>query len=240
MHIKAGHFLILVVLSIFFIPYHVLAMEQAPFKIIVDPLYGGIEEGPIGFNNLKGKTITLDIALRLFKLLTVQGVQVILTRNQDKTVSLEERIAIANENKGDIFVGIGINSTSNKSITGIESYFVEIESEIKYLYPPNTNKNILKQIVSQLTQSSKNRDDQLLAHTLNEIVSNEVKIKNRGVKQAPFYILIGSDMPSVIIFIDFISNDIVANKLNDPEFREKIAGSIAKAILQYKQERRNK
>lgn len=203
-------------------------------KIIIDPLYGGNNMGPHGNNGLKAKDVTLDVALKTADLLEKKGHQVILTRKTDNMVPLEERVAVAKRERGDIFIGIGVNAALSKKVSGVETYYVgRKEIKLKGKSSKSKDKESVDRILADLQYAAKRSKSVILAHILSKVVSEEVKSRNRGAKQALFYTLVGSVIPSTIVFVDFISNSEEASKMASSEYREKVATSIVKAVSLY-------
>ncbi|MHB8882793.1 MAG: N-acetylmuramoyl-L-alanine amidase family protein [Thermodesulfovibrionales bacterium] len=202
-------------------------------RIILDPMYGGLEEGPIGDNNLKGKDITLDISSNIAKLLKEEGYDVILTRNADITISSKERSLIAKRNHGDVFISIGINASADNKVSGIETHILEYQILDTTNNSDSADKKTTRQIVNDLSLKDNVINNKHLARCLSEIVSRDLNIKNLGAKSADFEILFNLNIPSVIMLINFISNKEVAENLSTSAYRVKIANSVTRAIIKY-------
>jgi len=210
--------------------------------IIIDPMYGGSKTGPVGINDIKGKYVTLDCAIRLERIFKVNNFNVFLTRNVDSNVSLEKRINFANFKKGNFYISIGVNSANNNKVSGVETYILDFSPEgmnIKNIEKfPEAEANISK-IVNNLMSDErlKLKEAKKLAYFINNKISEKLEIRNRGIKSAPFYILIGPNMPAVAVFVDFISNPRSEENLGKPEFREKIAQLIFEAFSEYRSQK---
>ncbi|MGG3801442.1 N-acetylmuramoyl-L-alanine amidase [Metabacillus fastidiosus] len=173
--------------------------------IAIDPGHGGKHPGAIGFG-LKEKDITLDIGLKVQKLLEAEGANVVMTRTNDATLELAERTAIAINNKSDIFVSLHINSHTTGSPNGTETYWNE-------KYQGKESKKLAEKIQNRLIE--------LLNTT------------NRGVKIDSFYVIKNTTMPSVLVEFGFISNEAEAKKMKTDEFRENAAEAVLLGILDY-------
>ena len=215
-------------------------------RIVLDPGHGGRDPGALGSNGLREKDITLDIALRLKKLLESRiGCEVILTRNTDRFLSLEERTAIANSNEADLFVSIHTNASNNRKTKGIATYF------LNFAITPDaeataarenaiSRKNIrkLQELIKKITLNTKIDESKEFANYLQQGMSSLLRkfyksINSLGVKQAPFYVLIGANMPSIIVEVAFITNREEENLLNQPIYRQRLSEAIYKGIVDY-------
>ncbi len=212
-------------------------------KIVIDPGHGGHDTGAIS-GGLKEKDLVLDIAIRLRKLITdnLKGIEVVMTREKDKFVALEERTAIANAQNADLFISIHANSSELKDASGVETYYLSINAtkdELAVAARENAStansagdlQNLLQKIVL---------DDKLIEsrnfaqHVQRSLVSGLSEVdksagQNRGVKKAPFIVLIGANMPSVLAEVSFINNPA----LKTPEFRQVIAESLFAGSRRY-------
>lgn len=173
--------------------------------ITIDPGHGGKQPGALGFG-LKEKDVTLDIGLKVQKLLEAEGAKVVMTRTDDSTVDLPERTAIAINNKSNIFVSLHMNSSTSGSANGTETYWNE-----KY----------------QSTESKK------LAEKIQKRLIELLNTANRGVKTDNFYVIKNTTMPSVLVEFGFISNETEAQKMKTNQFRENAAEAVLLGILDY-------
>ncbi len=216
-------------------------------KIVIDPGHGGKDPGAPGYR--KGvweKDITLDLAKKLAgKLSKSLQCDVVLTRSTDKSLSLEERTAIANTEKADLFISLHCNAAENKKLKGIETYFLNLATDEKAIAVAarenaTSKKNIsdLETILNDLMKNAKiNESSRLAGVVQNSLVSEMEKnysgINDLGVKQAPFYVLIGARMPSVLIETAFLSNRKECDRLTSSAYLENLSNSIKAGIEKY-------
>jgi N-acetylmuramoyl-L-alanine amidase len=215
--------------------------------IVIDPGHGGRDFGAPGY--LKGvheKNIALAIAKRLaVKIRKTLKCKVIMTRRTDRYLTLEERTAIANTQNADLFISIHTNSTRNRRAFGIETYFLNLatdEESIRVAARENatSEKNIsdLQTILNDLMQNAKiNESSRLAAHVQTSLYSrmrkHYTRIKNLGVKQAPFYVLLGAQMPSVLIETSFTSNARECKRLITAKYQQQLCVGIVNGIRNY-------
>lgn len=215
-------------------------------KVVVDPGHGGHDAGAVGYGGMMEKDVVLDVGKKLRKMLTEElGVEVIMTRDTDIFIPLEERTAIANTSGADLFVSLHCNASRNKKAGGIETYFLNFatdEESMRLAARENatTTKNIsdLQAILNDLMLNSKVNESSRLARyvqssLLDVLNGNGNRPKDRGVKQAPFYVLVGAQMPSILVEMSFITNKEEARKLSDERFQRTVAGSIAEGVKKY-------
>jgi N-acetylmuramoyl-L-alanine amidase len=216
-------------------------------RIVLDPGHGGKDKGAPGFlPGVYEKDITLAIAKRLQKKLEQQlNCEVILTRNRDVYLSLEERTAIANTRNADLFISIHTNAAHNPAAYGIETFYLNLATdEDSILVAARENatstKNIsdLQSILTDLMQSAKIHESSRLADTVQKSLISSLNgrfnsIKNKGVKKAPFYVLLGAQMPSILVETSFISNERECKRLISPQYQEQLAESITLGISRY-------
>jgi len=213
-------------------------------KIVIDPGHGGKDPGAMAFG-LKEKDIVLTIAKRVAKVLSeTYRYEVVLTRTKDVFIPLEERTAIANTQKGDLFISIHTNAHSDQSKSGAETYFLNLATDanamrVAALENATSTHSIseMQDILSTMMQNSKLDESTRLARF---VQSNLVsgfgrghKLRNLGVKQAPFYVLIGAEMPAILIEIAFITNPEEAKLLQNEHYLDQIAANIAAGIAAY-------
>ncbi len=219
--------------------------------IVIDPGHGGEHDGAIGKNGLKEKDVTLDIALRLEKIMLKEGRFIpILTRRTDKTVGLNERAMIANQAKGDLFISIHCNSSENRSAVGSETYFLAaaksddaritalLENSDFQLDVPegtynNREKDDLDFIVMDVLQTEYLSQSQQLAEFIQESLKKRLNVPSRGVNQAGFAVLNRVEMPSVLVETAFISNKVEERLLDQENFRQAAAESIYQGIVRF-------
>ncbi len=214
-------------------------------RIVIDPGHGGKDKGAIGPNGLYEKDITLAIAKQLKKVLEKEGgYEVLLTRDTDRYMSLEERTAIANTKKADLFLSIHTNAHTDPSLGGIETYFLNFSKDkesarVAALENAASAKQIsdLEAILNELLRNTKINESSRLAREVHqEMVSrleSNRKLRDLGVKQAPFYVLLGAQMPSILIEACFISNEVEEQLLKDAAFQRDLVKGIAQGIRSY-------
>jgi N-acetylmuramoyl-L-alanine amidase len=215
-------------------------------KIVVDAGHGGHDTGTIGPNGLMEKDLVLDVALRLGKLLEDRiGADVVYTRDDDTFVPLETRTAIANQNQADLFISVHANSSRDASARGVETYYLNFTSDPAALDVAArenavSDKSIheLQDLVKKITLKEKIGESRELASDVESslatgLSSKSVAMRSRGVKKAPFIVLIGANMPSILAEISFLSNPGDEKKLKTPEYRQKIAESLYRGISRY-------
>lgn len=218
-------------------------------RIVLDPGHGGRDKGaPGAIPGVYEKDITLAIALKLQKKLKESlGCEVILTRTTDKYLSLEERTAIANTKNGDLFISIHTNSAPHPGAYGIETYFLNLATDddavmVAARENATSRKTIsdLQSILTELMKNAKITESSRLASMVQENIVGHLSekytnIRGKGVKQAPFYVLLGAQMPSVLVETSFISNERECKRLTSPEYQSHLSDAIAKGITRYVQ-----
>ncbi len=215
-------------------------------RIILDPGHGGKDPGAIGIGGLREKDIVLKVAKRVARKLTRDlGCEVILTRKRDVFIPLEERTAIANTKEGDLFVSIHANAASSSKAHGIETYYLDLtnnkrDMQLAASENATSARNIsdLQKILSSLMKSCKTEESARLAKIVNKNLIQEMNkkyghIKNHGIKKAPFIVLIGAQMPSILTEIAFISNPTDAKHLRNNQYLDDLADSLAEGIIKY-------
>jgi N-acetylmuramoyl-L-alanine amidase len=217
-------------------------------RIIIDPGHGGRDYGASGY--LKGvyeKDVVLQISHRLAKKIRRElDCQVFMTRDRDRFLTLEERTAIANTKNADLFISIHTNSHRNRSAFGIETYFLNLATDdeairVAAIENATSTKNIsdLQNILFDLVQNAKiNESSRLAGHVQGAMISHlkgkrYSRIKDKGVKQAPFYVLLGAQMPAVLVETSFISNPRECKRLVNPKYQERLCEAIVQGIRQY-------
>jgi N-acetylmuramoyl-L-alanine amidase len=215
-------------------------------KVVIDAGHGGHDTGTIGPSGLMEKDLVLDVALRLGKLITQQlGAQVIYTRPDDTFIALEDRTKLANQEKADLFISIHTNSSPEPSATGVETYFFNLTSDKSGLDLATRENAAAASSISELNdllhkavlQTKLEESREFAQKVQASLWAGSVKInsrsRDRGVRQAPFVVLIGAEMPSILAEIAFVSNPHDEKQLERPDQRQKIAESLFKGISQY-------
>jgi len=217
-------------------------------KIVVDAGHGGHDTGTIGSNGLLEKDLVLDVALRLGKLLEQKlGADVVYTRHDDTFIPLETRTAIANQNQADLFISIHANSSSDASARGVETYYLNftrspeaLEVAARENAVSDTSVHELQDLVKKIALKEKIDESREFAVTVQRALyagesSKNPGIRDRGVKKAPFIVLIGANMPSILAEISFVSNPSDERKLRTPQYRQRVAESLYRGIARYAQ-----
>ena len=216
-------------------------------RIVIDPGHGGHDTGTIGPHGLLEKNVCLDVALRLGKLIhqKLPSAQVIYTRNTDVFVPLEERTAIANQAGADLFISIHANSSHDDQARGIETYYLNFTSSPEALETAsrenavsNASIHELQDLIKKIARNDKIEESQELATDIQSSLTSQLRQvstaeRNRGVKKAPFVVLIGADMPSVLAEISFLSNPTDERMLQKPAQRQRIAQGLFHGVESY-------
>jgi len=215
-------------------------------KIMIDPGHGGHDTGTIGPTGLEEKDLTLDVAQRLGKLIEQKlGAEVVYTRTDDTFVPLEERTAMANQAKADLFVSVHANSSSDSSARGIETYYLNLtdsaearEVAARENALAQASIHDLQDLVQKIARNEKIDESRELATEVQAGLAKRLQRashaqKNRGVKRAPFVVLLGANMPSILTEISFISNPSDEAALKKGEQRQRVAEGILAGITRY-------
>ena len=215
-------------------------------KIVVDAGHGGHDTGTIGPNGLEEKDLVLDVALKLGKLLEDKlGAEVVYTRDDDTFIPLETRTAIANKEQADLFISIHANSSDDPTARGVETYYLNFTSradalEVAARENAVSEKSIheLQDLVKKIALKEKIGESREFASDVQRslyagLSAKTPSLRNRGVKKAPFVVLIGANMPSILAEISFVSNPDDARKLKTNDYRQRIADSLYKGVFKY-------
>ncbi|MGB8440858.1 MAG: N-acetylmuramoyl-L-alanine amidase [Candidatus Acidiferrales bacterium] len=216
-------------------------------RIAIDPGHGGYDTGTIGPHGLLEKTLCLDVAQRLGQMIeeNIPGVEVVYTRKDDRHVSLEERTAIANRADADLFISIHANSSDNRDARGVETYSLGLTAspeptELATYENAFAQSSLhdLPELIKKITRDEKIAESKQLAVDIQSALSQQLQLvsrreTNRGVKQAPFVVLIGADMPAVLSEISFIDNTSDENLLLESSQRQRIAEGLYLGIADY-------
>lgn len=214
-------------------------------RIVIDAGHGGHDPGAQA-NGLVEAEIVLDIAHRVEKLLKKQpGIEVVLTRKNDTFIPLEERTAIANREGADMFLSIHANASRRTAAKGVETYFLNFATNpdaeavaARENAGSQTSMGKLPALVQQIALHNKMRESRELAQIVQSNMVRGLKTQNKslvdlGVKQAPFVVLIGAQMPSVLAELAFVTNGAEASLLKKDNYRQRIAQALADAVLKY-------
>lgn len=221
--------------------------KSAIYTVVLDPGHGGMDPGAIGPTGLKEKNVALDIALKTKKLLTSKlGMKVVLTREKDEFVPLRKRAAIANNAKADLFISIHINASRRQYASGIEVYFLSAavddesravaayENEAVRYEKKNKKASDVEFVLWDIVQTEHIQTSRVLAGVLAERLKRNLSLRNRGVKSAPFLVLEGSNSPSVLVELGFITNRQEEGNLKKDSVRAGYAQQILNGILAFK------
>ncbi len=215
-------------------------------KVVIDPGHGGHDQGTTGPTGLLEKDLVLDVALKLGAMIEEKlGSEVVYTRTTDVFIPLEERTAMANQHRADLFISIHANSSPYKSISGAEVYYLNFttsKSALEVAARENAahGKSIfeLQDLIQKIALKDKVDESREFAAKLQTSLHGawsklNTTAKNRGVKKAPFVVLIGASMPSVLAEIGFLSNPRDEQTLRNPESLAKLAEALFKGVQQY-------
>jgi N-acetylmuramoyl-L-alanine amidase len=215
-------------------------------KVVIDAGHGGHDTGTIGPNGLMEKDLVLDVALRVGKLINQRlGATVVYTRADDTFIPLEQRTKIANDEKADLFISIHANSSPEPSATGVETYFFNLTSDKSGLDLATRENATSASSISDLNdllhkavlQTKKEESREFAQDVQSALWMESVKMnsrsRDRGVRQAPFVVLIGAGMPSVLAEVGFVSNSHDERLLKRSDERQRIAEALFKGISQY-------
>ena len=215
--------------------------------ICIDPGHGGSDFGALGKSGLKEKDVTLKVATRLKEMIESKlGLRVIVTRKIDSEVSLNSRVSIANNQKADMFISIHVNSSYRKAARGPETFYVSLKATDQESYDlaqkenesfgeieQNAESDDLKMILWNMAQTEFIRESSKLADFIQSELNVLLNTINRGVKQAPFRVLMRAAMPAVLVEVAFISNSYEEQKLKNDSFLDRIAGSIYSGVSKF-------
>jgi N-acetylmuramoyl-L-alanine amidase len=216
-------------------------------RIVIDPGHGGHDTGTIGPTGLMEKDLCLDVALRLGKLIgrSLPSAEIVYTRQDDRYVGLEQRTAIANDARADLFISIHANSSDDARVSGIETYYLNFNASAQAMEvaarenaTAQSSVHDLQDLVTKIARNEKVEESRDLAADLQESLASSMQMgkrpeRNRGVRKAPFVVLVGADMPSVLAEIAFISNPADEQWLKKPENRQHAADGLYHGIERY-------
>jgi N-acetylmuramoyl-L-alanine amidase len=218
--------------------------------IVIDPGHGGIDPGATGQQGLKEKDVALDIARRLRDKLTESGnYHVLLTREEDRKVYLKERVAFAKENHADLFVSIHVNSLPARPVNYVETYYFGPYTDQRSLdlaAKENSDSDYVMgdfhKIIARIGDTLKTEESRALANSLHKHLYANLKRLNAGLvdagsKTGPFVVLLGVDVPSVLVEVSCISNKAEETRLAKPGYRDSVAGFLQTGIVEYLERR---
>ena len=218
-------------------------------RIVIDPGHGGHDTGTIGPTGLMEKDLCLDVALRLGKIIQqrLPGAEIVYTRSDDTFIPLEERTNIANQAKADLFISIHANSSHDGAARGVETYYLNLKGsadamEVAARENASSDEGVhdLEDMVKKIAQNEKIDESKEFAEDIQDSLAKRIQKaskaeKNRGVRKAPFVVLIGADMPSILTEISFLSNPADEKLLKQPEYRQRVAEGLYQGVAEYLQ-----
>jgi N-acetylmuramoyl-L-alanine amidase len=217
-------------------------------RVVIDPGHGGHDQGTVGPHGFTEKELVLDVAQRLGKLIEERmGSEVIYTRSDDTFIPLEGRTRLANEKKADLFISVHANSSPILSIRGVETYYLNFTSakdalDVASRENASSQKSIfeLRDLIQQITLHEKLDESKEFANRVQSSLQTfehtySPTSKNRGIKKAPFVVLIGANMPSILTEIGFLSNAREEALLRRPDHRQKLAEALYRGASKYAQ-----
>jgi N-acetylmuramoyl-L-alanine amidase len=227
-------------------PTMVRALGLKINRIVIDPGHGGHDSGTLGPGGIEEKNVVLDVALRLGKLLKERlGADVIFTRDTDTFIPLETRTAIANKAQADLFISIHANSSQDPAVRGVETYYLNFTTSTDALEVAARENAVSDQSIYQLSDlvkkialQDKINESREFAEDVDQslyagLESGNLGLRDRGVKKAPFVVLIGANMPSILAEISFLTNPTTAEELREPAYRERIADALYRGVARY-------
>ncbi len=218
-------------------------------RIVIDPGHGGHDTGTIGPTGLMEKDLCLDVALRLGKIIAqrLPGADVVYTRSDDTFVPLEDRTNIANQTKADLFISIHANSSHDHAARGIETYYLNLKGspdamEVAARENASSQESVhdLEDLIKKIARNEKIDESREFAEDIQDSLAQRIQksaksVRNRGVRKAPFVVLIGADMPSILTEISFLSNPADEKMLKKPEYRQRVAEGLYQGVASYLQ-----
>lgn len=214
-------------------------------RVVLDPGHGGEDPGAIGRKGQKEKAIVLAVADELKKLLIAGGLEVAMTRESDIYVPLENRTVIANQQKADLFVSIHANANRNRKKRGVQAFYLNFSpdpqvNEVAALENATSTKTIgaMQDTLKKIVQNSKIMESRDLAQKIHDNLMKSLSrhysgVESLGVRGGPFWVLIGGEMPSVLVEISHLSNAQEEERLKSPAYRKQVALGIYEGIQEY-------
>ena len=215
--------------------------------IVIDPGHGGVEHGAVGPTGLREKDVSLQLALQLRQMLHLRdpGISVVLTRDEDRLVGLDERTAVANHNKAALFLSIHLNAAPRRNAAGAETYYLSTDAtddEARNLAAlenrsgrstPSPKKDKLDLVLWDLAQNQYMAESAALAEAIQRQLNQLAGTRNRGVRQAPFRVLEGAMMPAILVEVGFISNPAEESRFKTTTYRTRVVGAITAAVQEF-------
>jgi N-acetylmuramoyl-L-alanine amidase len=219
---------------------------RAVRTVVIDAGHGGRDPGAIGIGGLREKDVTLRLAQELGSRLRAEGFGVVYTRKDDRTITLEERTAIAEAARGDLFISLHVNSARRRSVRGIETYYLDENHERHNLTVAARENGIERHQVNELQRALARfrvSETSVQSYRLATLVQEQVvdgvdgrfgSVENLGVKKGPFYVLFLSNMPAILVEVGFLTNREDARRLRNRAYLEGVATQIAVGLRRYR------
>lgn len=216
-------------------------------RIVIDPGHGGKDPGALGRRGTKEKFVVQDIARRLKKSLEKKGIDIVMTRDSDKFVTLEKRTEIATQEKADLFVSVHANSSPVRRVSGVEVWSGRKLSDVEKQEKPRQNnhhlffdklamkKNVpdVKNIVSDMLYGYKQEESRKLSSFVSKRLASKLQARNRGAKQSGFFVLRNTLVPAILVEVGFLSNSREEKLLKTGSYRQKIADHLGESLIDY-------
>jgi N-acetylmuramoyl-L-alanine amidase len=214
-------------------------------KIVIDAGHGGVQTGAIAQSGVREKEITLQIALRLQQLLQEHEFEVIMTRAADKTLDLDERAALANTGQGDLFMSIHVNSVPGQNVHPLETYYLGSTDDPHAIslaaienresgYSLSEYRQLVEKIYLDARRDESRRFARAVHNRLYQMVRQlNPETQDRGVKTAPFVVLIRTEMPAILVEVSSLSNEDDVKLLAEPDYQQNIAEALLQGIRSY-------
>ncbi len=228
------------------------ARDPSRTIVVVDPGHGGVETGAIGPTRLREKDVTLDLARRLKRSLRSDPtISVVLTRDEDRLVGLDERTAIANHNRADLLLSIHLNASPRANAAGAETYFLSTDAtddeartlaalenrssgvDEEQIFSVDGERRDLDLVLWDLAQNQYIAQSSMLAESVQQHMNDLTGSRDRGVRQAPFRVLMGATMPAILVEVGFISNIEEESRFKDLNYRNRVVEALAAAVRDY-------
>ncbi len=227
--------------------------NRPKFKVVIDPGHGGKDPGAHGLHGVEEKDVVLAVSKLLASRLRADGIDVVLTRSDDRFLSLEERTAFANAQRADLFISVHANASTNPGLRGVEVYYLNNTNNRGTLRLAAMENNLrwdprnpklqsaipdLSYILSDLRQTYKVEESKQLAEQLQQSVLSRLAtdydhVDDLGVKEGPFYVLVGAYMPCVLVEVSFLTNPVDGARLGTSQYRLALAEGIHEGIRRY-------
>ena len=219
-------------------------------RIVIDPGHGGTAPGAIGRSGATEKDLTLDISQRVASNLRASEYDVSLTRSDDSNLDLEDRAAFATDSGADLFVSIHVNSSTNRSLSGFETYYLDLatdptaaETAARENLTARGGVGGLNDVLDDIVRNANKRESRDLAKSIQDSLVMQMSkeygdVRDLGVKHAPFVVLVGAEMPAVLVEVSFLSNATEETRLNGDAYRQQVADAIHIGIENFVERRR--